>query len=610
MLIFWQSAAFVAIVALTVAWGNWVWETHKTIKAPISLGEVVVHGVDAEQVEATARALALGVAGNVAEHYRTVDFINAASRTAGETLIVARGAAPEPLLLQSKDEAKRLDITVEFAGAKLDSKGLTTLFQRSRPPRGGLSLSVSLLPGKSETDWKAFASASFPENSVYGFQTEAEGTVDAIAKTIGLRFVQAHYSVDDPFFAAISGSDFTELWDVRREAAEMALRSISSDAEGAQALREEARKEYLRIQHLLSRYRRRHDLQRLGAFLAQVADELERARSHAEAARDSAKNDVDRLAMTQLLVALKLEIANRESQSTVAATSTTDPGETFDQTLERLRRANDGVIETLRLAELEANYPANRKPRIGLVLGVPNDSWLPRVKLLGSGGGKDEFLAGHTSSILSLFASFAPEAELIISPVGGMHTAPGAVTNEEIDSALASLAAEELDAIYLDFGVSARSFGTVDGAEQWKAANVANLKTLTGFEGLAVFPAGNDDVEVPAVPAPQGGPAFAIIGSEPHIPIQRYSNHGPGVDFLVPGEVTTLGETNQLVPQRGTSMSGAIFAAGVARLAATLEEPPGGDRIRQAVTETAVQLGDGRRPDFAAAAEKLVAAGG
>lgn len=32
----------------------------------------------------------------------------------------------------------------------------------------------------------------------------SEGSLDVVSEAIGARFVQAHYSVNDPFFAAIS----------------------------------------------------------------------------------------------------------------------------------------------------------------------------------------------------------------------------------------------------------------------------------------------------------------------------------------------------------------------------------------------------------------------
>lgn len=609
MLIFWQIATFFGIVALSVAWGSWVWDSHRTIQAPLTLGEVVVHGVPGTDVDATARALALGVAGTVAEHYRTVDFINEASRTAGEFLILARGAAPEPLLLQSRGEVDRLDVTVEFAGAKVNSKGLAALFRSTRPPRGALSISVSLIKGASDTEWKATASATFPENSAYGFQTEAEGTLDAIARTIGQRFVQAHYSVNDQFFAAIAGGDFTKLWDVRREAAEMALRGIGGDVEDTEALRGEARAEYTRIQHLLKRYRRRDDLQRLGAYLAQVADQLELARGHAHAARESAELEGDRQEMTELLAAIELEIDNRNSQTTAVALAGPETGGTLEQLLEKLRTVNETAIADLKIDEMIARFPAKRAPRIGLVLAVPTELWLPRVEIVGTGSGEpDKVLGEHASRILSLFASIAPEAEFVISPVGG---ASHAVSVADIGHALSTLAAMDLDAIYLDFGVSARSFGTEDGAQRWKAATEANLERMAGFKGLAILAAGNDDVEVPALRLSRATPAFAVIGSAAtQTRAPRFSNYGSGVDFVAPAEVSTFVDNARFAQQRGTSMSAAVFAAAAIRLAAISETPPGGARLKQVIAETAVAEGEAPMPDFAAAGQVLDAAAG
>lgn len=607
MLIFWQIAAFLGLVALTVAWGNWVWDSHRTLNAPTSLGEVSVLGVETDQRDASSRALALGIAATVTEHYRRVDFINQASRTAGEFLIAARGAAPEPLLLQSGGDGDRLDIAVEFAGAKLDSKGLTALFQRRRPPRGALAVSISLSKGATDADWTAFASASFPENSAYGFQTESDGTLTDIARTVGMRFVQAHYAAGDPFFAAISGGDFAKLWDVRREAAQMALRSASGDTEDTAALRNEAREAYQRIEHLLKRYRRREDLQRLGAYLAQLSDELDLARDHAVAARDAAAQDGDRKAMEELLSALKVEIENRKSQSIAATTDTTTnaAATTVETVLDRLRESNADTLAAAGIEALAARLPARRTPRIGMVTGIPPDPWFDTVRIVGStgAGDSDTVLGPHAARLLSLYQSIAPDTELYVRPVGGQGT--GGISFEAIDAALADLAALDLDAIFTDFGVSARSFSGEDGTERWKSATERNLAQMAGFGGLAIFAAGNDNVSLPALDPPQGAPAYVIVGSTAPKGTP-FSNYGPGVDYKLPGQVTTTTGDGRFAPQTGTSMSATLFVAAIARLAASMDTAPGGEALKSALSATATDGREGRRPDFVKAASRLV----
>lgn len=106
--------------------GSWVWSTNRTITVPQRIGEIELQGVDGKG-DSLARALAYGIAGAVAEHYRTVESVNQATRTANVPIIATSVIAPEPLLVRAETRGEPLNINVEFAGALAFAVSLSEL---------------------------------------------------------------------------------------------------------------------------------------------------------------------------------------------------------------------------------------------------------------------------------------------------------------------------------------------------------------------------------------------------------------------------------------------------------------------------------------------------
>jgi hypothetical protein len=621
MLIFWQITSFIGLLALSIAWANWVWESHRPITAPRILGEVVVHGLATPEIEATSQALSLGIAATVSEHYRSVEFIQRVSESLGHKpsdgqiqllqLQSATQIRPLQLGLASEDEVERLDVTVEFGGAKIDTKGLLALFQRNRPKIGTIPITVSLKEAAEDREFIAFASASFPQNSAYGFQTEAHGSLDQIAKVIGFRFLQAHYATHDPFFAALTGAEFMTFWDVQREAAQMALR-LSGGDEGSASMVSEAQAAYDRIALIAERYRKRPNLQRLAAFLAMRANDPVLARAHLKAALDAISETeatqqgnelatAEKRTLANDITNLDLLIANETRRETASTTAATGRSEEIGKALEQVAAANRNAFAAIAVNGLIARFPAQRPPRIGFVGGRPSGPWSnsEQVTIVRAGDGDlGESMRDRTGWTMSVAASIAPETQFFVS-------IPGSLTFAEINAALSALASLELDVIYSDFGVPVRTSSTL----AWKGYNEETLTDLTDFDGAVILAAGNDNTEVPALTLPSNAPAYALVGSLPDDESGKpYSNFGPGVDFVVPGDVYGLTADARLLRQRGTSMSAALFAAAAARLAATAKGSVDGKTLLAAIEATARNVDGKSVPDFEAAALQLGAA--
>jgi hypothetical protein len=601
-----QLASLVALLALFAAWGSWVWEAYRPISVPEKLGEVVVHGIDGQASEATARALAVGVVGAIAEHYRAVDFVNTAATTANQFLIRPGESAPEPLFLQGRgDDDDRLDITVEFAGAKIDSKGITSLFHRPGRQRGTLALAVSLSPTAEANRWHSIASASFAENSAFGFRIDASASLDEIAQIIGLRFVQAHYAIRDPFYAALGEEDFRKLWEVRREAAELALRGTGGDPSITDPLRKEANQEYRKVAHLLTRYRRRVELQKLGSYLATAAGDLSVARQHVDDARKYTTDPDERDSLFSLLASLDVEIGNRAE---LAAGSKTPAAHTqpLDDVLAELARRNGPLIQKLNLDDLRRQYPLRRRPRIGVVMARAPAEWDGQVTYVRTVSAPvDETWAPHSVAVLSLLKAVAPEAEIVMSPI-----IDG--SRQELYAALRALAGQQLDVAFWPLGETARSFDKEDGAARWARSVGEQLDAMSGFKGLAVLPAGNDGVALPPPSAPAGAPPFAVVGAiDSSGGRAPYSNYGAGVSFMVQDELAVLWD-KQVASQRGSSFSSTAFAAAGALLAATVETPAEGARLLAALEQSGQPGGQdtSKVPDLGAAAVALHGAPG
>jgi hypothetical protein len=211
-----QGATLFVILAAAAAWLLWVGQWFESHERPEIMERVVVHGIDTD-AEPIEKALTLGIVGAISEHHRDVAFINeAATQATGGGVISAltRLSTPTPGLLETARPPADLDIAVEIAGTRVDAKGLQAFFTLGRRSPASLAVSVFLDSAGSS----GMASSNFPGNQRYGFSLPVSGTLPAIARQIGMRYVQAHYAGSDPFYAALEPGDFLALWDARRQA--------------------------------------------------------------------------------------------------------------------------------------------------------------------------------------------------------------------------------------------------------------------------------------------------------------------------------------------------------------------------------------------------------
>ena len=146
MTVFLQILSFGAILGLFVGWCAWVYETNRRIDTPEFLASIHVHGVEASKAQALAQSITVGVVGQVAEHKRVVEFVNSASKTPSDRTEIGAYlhiSQPAPGLIAAPEAPSALDITVEIAGSKIETKGLQAFFAGGQK-RGGLTLSMLL----------------------------------------------------------------------------------------------------------------------------------------------------------------------------------------------------------------------------------------------------------------------------------------------------------------------------------------------------------------------------------------------------------------------------------------------------------------------------------
>ena len=259
-----QIIALVIFIITGFGLGRWIWESHRPISRPEQLSPILIHGISETDTKALADAVAIGITGQIAEHTRTVAFINeAASSTEGRYDIRAltRISQPTPSLIQAAHTPEALDIAVEFAGSKVETKGLQSIFRFDSQKRGALS--ISLLLEKRDGKFTGLASSIFPPKNDYGFAVPIEGSAREIAESIAMRFLQAHYAAEDSFYSALDPQDFQMLWKIRRRAAEIAIRASGGSVTSAEdPIKKEAKDAFNEIAHLARRYTRRPEFQK------------------------------------------------------------------------------------------------------------------------------------------------------------------------------------------------------------------------------------------------------------------------------------------------------------------------------------------------------------
>ncbi len=556
MTLFLQIVSFVILIAAAVGWGRWVWETNRTIETPEKLSQVLVHGISESEASGLADAVAVGIIGRIAEHERNVAFINDAASSAVDPYDIqalTRISQPAPSLLQASGQPKALDIAIEIAGSKVETKGLHSLLHTGSKVKGALS--IALLLEKQDSKFVGHASSSFASNNAYGFAIPVEGNAQEIAEKIAMRFVQAHYAEDDSFYSALNPKDFRALWTIRKNAAEIAIKSSSGSGKNDtsfQSVQEEAKEAYDKIKHLVRRYTKRPELQKLAAYLSSVSEEYKQAITHLQYLSDSIINDEDKKKIEVLIVALETDAQSNISLAAATSRSSVSPEHPRSTELE-WGILSDPSIKTIgasEFSELIQRTESARKPDLVLVLGAFDH--LPPFEdrvapLMEQDRDANDSLLPHTESVASVIATLAPSTNIkIVKALGGNGSGTEATILDAINRAIA--AGPEI--IVVPLGPISDSLGsTLIQAAQ---------------NSLVLVAAGNNGEKMEHKKVP----GVVYVGAESKGKPTIFSNYGKGVDIYAPGSVTTFDRSGKLVKMSGTSYSVAIASAIAANISA------------------------------------------
>ena len=544
-------------------------------KVPEQLSQITVHGVDDKNAQDLARAISVGFVGWLAEHKRTVAFIDNASRVGPPDAIAAltRLSAAPPSLLSTSDVPGNVDIKLEIAGAKFETQGLRHLLASTRQEKGTLALSLLLTPAENNT-FNGTASASFSEDSDYGFALPISGSAAVIAQQLAFRYLQAHYAKSDYFYAVLSADDFRIFWEARRKAAEIAVRRTSGPAKDDLATTE-ARDTLKSIDHLIKRYRKKPDVQKLGAYLAILVEDYISAKEQLDHVAQFAAGEEKRQ-LVSLIARLNSDIAQTIPSSSIETVAGKSEAALVNQ------RALVGTG----LQRISQRAAANGKPvRVYLLLG-PVDKFPQfgdRVSSVGGESGSDrEFPRAHTNGVAGLIAALAPTARVKVVPV---LDETGTTGEFEIIKGIDAALNEGADVLVIPLTLRAES-----------VAMRRTLEAAVEKGVMAVLPAGNDrknqSLEGPPVEGVMYVGALERDGKR-----AEYSNFGSGVTLFAPGSVLTYVTPTTLRESKGTTYAATIVAAAAANIIAVSKERPSPAVVKGLLLAKA-KVSDGERVLF------------
>jgi hypothetical protein len=587
MTTFLQIIALAFIIAASVGWGRWVWDTNRPIHAPERLNQILVYGVPEAEAKALADAVAVGIIGRIAEHTRIVAFINEAAASAESTSDIralTRVSQPAPSLIEAARAREPLDIAIEFAGSKVETKGLQRFLQFGSPNRGALS--ISLLLEERNGKLTGLASSNFPGANAYGFAVPIEGDTQEIAERIAMRFVQAHYAAEESFYSALDPADFRTLWKIRRRAAEIALRASGGSAtETEDPLKVEAKAAYNEIAYLVNRYTRIPEFQRLGAYLASVSEEFEQARIHLQLVKESSQDTIEQSALDQMIAALMTDAEAQRATASASVATRQAPPSTSDGE-ERVTGLERNVLDEPDLIAAGITALADRvretdtahDVEIALVLGAI-DEFEPfgdRITPLADRDrDSEDRLLSHTQNVAALIATLAPKAKIrVIKALSGT----GSGTKQDVIAAIDRAAATRAQIIVIPLG----PFDTEPERMALKRA---------GENSLVLVAAGNESQELKA---DMKLPSVVFVGAVSGGTRASYSNYGESVALLAPGSVLTFDGTGELQRMNGTSFSAAIVAAAAANIAALDSNSLGPGALKNRILANTVTSSSGQ----------------
>jgi len=468
---------------------------------------------------------------------------------------LTRISQPAPSLIQAAHTPEALDIAVEFAGSKVETKGLQSILSFDSQKRGALS--ISLLLEKRDGKLTGLASSNFPPNNAYGFAVPIEGSAREIAESIAMRFIQAHYAAEDSFYSALDPQDFQMLSKIRRRAAEIAIRASGGSAASEEdPIKKEAKAAYNEIAQLVRRYTRRPEFQKLGAYLASVSEDFEQAKIHLHLVKQLSKDANEISALDQMIVALETDAGTRLAKATPVSVP---PDLLVEQAGVSKLELSVLVEPALKSAGIAAfadqvrSTESARTPDVILVLGA-FDGLAPfadRISPLDDRGydPKDNLLS-HTQNVASLIATLAPTARIrVVKALSGN----GSGTKAEVIAAVDRAVAVNPEIIVLPLG----PFDTEADKSMLERA---------GKQSLVLVAAGNDGKEL--VRSKANVPGVLYVGAASREQEESYSNFGEGVDIFAPASVLTFDNSGKVERMNGTSFSVAIAAAVAANIAA------------------------------------------
>ena len=568
-----QVISFVVLLVAFISWGQWVWHTNRTITAPERLSQVLVHGIAESDSTNLSNAIAVGVIGRISEHIRTVSAINnvaSSSNTSQGISALTKVSQPAPSLLKASKQPKALDVAIEFAGSKIETTGLQSLFSMESAKRGGISISLLLESG--DEGYTGVASSSFPENSAYGFSIPVAGSVQEIAEKIGMRFVQAHYAAEEPLYSALDPEDFRLLWRPRKQASDISIREKSGSPIDSpdHEIAVEAQAAYKEVEHLLTRYTSHAEIQKLAAYLSTVGQSFHQAIAHLNNAKNQTPEGEEYQNLEKLISNLTA-VVDSQTQIAFAETATFSLDENSEVVLEpkperqpkskpRFGKGfDDLLVAMLSVPELKQSgisqyvdklkFRANGKtPKIALVLGEfePFPPFEKRIQPLDvTDQGSGDWILEHTQGVATLIGAIAPYAEVRV--IKALTSTGG--TKSDVIKAIARALAYEPDVIILPLG----PFTTKEEFEALTAA---------GENALVLIAAGNEG-EISNV---EKIPGVMFVGSGVNGELSSFSNYGESIDFYAPGSISTFGSKRVLEQGLGTTYSVAIAGAMAANL--------------------------------------------
>lgn len=558
MTIYLQIIALVIFIIAGFGLGRWIWESHRPISTPEQLSPILIHGISEPDTKALADAVAIGITGRIAEHTRTVAFINAAATsTEGmyDIRALTRISQPAPSLIQATHTPEALDIAVEFAGSKVETKGLQSILSFDSQKRGALS--ISLLLEKRDGKLTGLASSSFSPNNAYGFAVPIEGSAREVAESIAMRFIQAHYSAEDSFYSALDPQDFQMLWKIRKRAAEIAIRASGGSAMSEEdPIKKEAMAAYNEIAHLVRRYTKRPEFQKLGAYLASVSEDFGQAKIHLQLVKQLSKDANEISALDQMIVALETDAGTRLAKTTPISVPPDLLAEQAGVSKLELSVLAEPALKSAGIAAFADQVRSTesaRTPDVILVLGA-FDVLAPFAGRISPLDDRDydpkDNLLSHTQNVASLIATLAPTARIrVVKAISGN----GSGSKAEVIAAVDRAVAVNPEIIVLPLG----PFDTEADKSMLERA---------GKQSLVLVAAGNDGKEL--VRAKANVPGVLYVGAASGEQKESYSNFGEGVDIFAPGSVLTFDNSEIVERMNGTSFSVAIAAAVAANIAA------------------------------------------